>query len=159
MRTFSKILSTATVGALALTATMSLAGSHGADNPAVKARQAQMQLYAFNLSLIGGMAKGAVDYDAEAASAAAGNLVKLSSLSAGAMWVPGTDSMDAAGSKAKPELWENMDDVIAKATAMNAAAVAMEAAAGNGLEALQGAMGALGGSCGGCHKAYRESDD
>ena len=34
---------------------------------AVKARQAHMQLYAANLGVLGGMARGNMDYDAEAA--------------------------------------------------------------------------------------------
>ena len=37
---------------------------------AVKARQSAMTLYSFNLGLLGGMAKGDIEYDADAASAA-----------------------------------------------------------------------------------------
>ena len=44
---------------------------------AIKARKAQMQLYAFNLGLLGDMAKGAVAYDASAAAAAAQASVML----------------------------------------------------------------------------------
>ena len=39
-----------------------------------------MQLYAFNISHLGAMAKGEVDYDAAAASAAANNLAALAAL-------------------------------------------------------------------------------
>ena len=36
---------------------------------------------------------------------------------------------------------------------------AMQAAAGGGLESLQGAIGPLGGSCGGCHDGYRQPNN
>lgn len=122
---------------------------------AIKARQSQMRLYAFNLGQLGAMAKGAIEYNADQASAAAGNLALLSTLNAGAMWVPGSDSMSVSNTRALPELWDNMADVGAKAQALAAATAAMNDAAGNGLEALQAAMGPLGGACGACHKAYR----
>ena len=69
------------------------AGGHGG-NPAVTARKAHMQLYSFNLGTLGAMAKGEVEYDADAASAAAGNLAALAALSQRAYWVPGTSSDD-----------------------------------------------------------------
>ena len=46
----------------ALAAPLAHAGGHGG-NPAVKARKAHMQLYAHNLGILGGMAKGEVEYD------------------------------------------------------------------------------------------------
>jgi len=144
-------LATAIVAATAVSA-----GSHSSDLPApVKARHAQMQLYAFNLGALGAMAKGEVAYDAEAASAAAQNLATLTTLNAGPMWVPGTDSDSVEGSKALPAIWENFPDVGAKAAALSEAAAAMVDAAGTDLAALQAAMGPIGASCGGCHKAYR----
>lgn len=124
-------------------------------NPAVTARKAQMQLYAFNLGTLGAMAKGDVEYNAEAAQAAAGNLVTLASLSAAAMWPAGTDDMSIEGTRALPTLWESMPDVMTKASALSEAAGAMAAAAGTDLASLQAAMGPLGGACGDCHKAYR----
>ncbi|MAM60597.1 cytochrome c [Maritimibacter sp. UBA3975] len=135
------------------------AASHEAGVPAsVKARQATMQLYAFNLGTIGAMAQGNMDYDAEAATAAAQNLVKLSSMNQGPMWAPGTSTDDIEGTRALPAIWTDMDGVIEKAVALNEAAAAMETAAGESLESLQGAMGALGGACGDCHKAYRQPE-
>lgn len=133
-----------------------LAGGHGG-NPAVKARQSQMQLYAFNLGILGGMAQGKAEYDAEAASAAASNLAALTRLNQSALWPAGTDSASVEGSRALPALWEDMPGVMAAGGALAEAAANMESVAGNGLEALQGAMGPLGGACGGCHKAYRQA--
>lgn len=122
---------------------------------AVNARQSHMQLYAFNLGALGGMAQGAIPYDAAVAAAAAGNLVALSALDQSRYWPAGTASGEIEGARALPALWENMDDAIAKGMALNAAAVAMAEVAGTDLAALQGAMGALGGACGACHEAYR----
>ncbi|MBV7409851.1 cytochrome c [Maritimibacter sp. DP1N21-5] len=127
-------------------------------NPVVKARHAQMTLFAFNLGTLGAMAQDKAEYDAEAATAAAGNIVKLSSLAAGPMWAPGTGVGDVEGTRALPAIWENMDDVITKAVALNEAAVAMEAAAGEGLDSLKAAFGPLGAACGECHKSYREPE-
>lgn len=124
-------------------------------NDATKARQAQMQLYAFNLGLLGAMAKGEVAYDSAAASAAATNLASLARLDQSRLWPQGSDDMGVDGSRALPALWENMPDVMSKASDLATAATAMETAAGTDLASLQAGMGAVGGACGACHKAYR----
>ena len=139
----------------ALSATMLFAGSHAADNPAVKARQAQMQLYAFNLGTLGAMAQEKVAYDADAAAMAAKNVAAIADLEAAPMCPAGTGADGVAGPRALPDIWSNFPDVAQKAQAMQAAADAMVAAASVDLASLQGAMGALGGACGACHKAYR----
>lgn len=125
-------------------------------NPAIGARQALMQLYAFNLGQLGAMAKGAVDYDSAAASAAAANLVSLAMTDQSAMWPQGTDSDSDATSRALPIGWTQFEDAAAKGMAMGEAATAMKEAAGKDLESLQAAMGPLGKSCGDCHKVYRK---
>ncbi len=125
---------------------------------AIKALQATMQLYAFNLGILGAMAKGDAEYNADAATAAAGNLVKLSTQNQMAYWPKGSDNASAEGTKALPAIWEDMEGIVKASAAMSDAAMAMESAAGTDLASLQGAMGALGGACGGCHKAYRASN-
>lgn len=119
------------------------------------AREAHMELYSFNLSLLGDMAKGTVAYDAGAAGMAASNIAALAAMDQARYWIEGTDEMSIDDTRAKPEIWENMNDFKAKEAALMDAAKAMEGAAGQSLEALQGAMGPLGGACGACHKAYR----
>ncbi len=147
------------LSAAAVAATLFAGASAAQDaNPAVKARQGQMQLYSFNLGTLGAMAKGEVEYDAEAAQAAADNLATLTSLNAGPMWAPGTDDMSIEGTRALATMWDNFPDVMAKGAALREAAAAMQAAAGTDLASLQGAMGPLGGACGACHKAYRAPD-
>ena len=143
----------------AITATTVFAGGH-ARTPienAIAARQSHMQLYQFNLGVLGGMARGNVDYDAAAASAAADNLVALTSMSQAGYWLPDSDTGSAENTRALAAIWENFTDVIAKVGATSQAAVAMQAAAGTDLASLQAAMNALGGACGACHKAYRQA--
>ena len=140
-------------------ATVFVAGVAFAESPFdnhLKARQGDMRLRAFNLGILGAMAKGEVDYDAKAASAAAHNLKVLSTLNASAMWPAGSDA-GALGeaTTASPDLWANFPKVIVAAKAFAAAADAMDAAAGKDLASLQGAMGGVGKSCGGCHKPFR----
>lgn len=150
-------MKTARLLALA-TLTLGLAGAavaQSAADAAVKARKAQMQLYAFNLGQLGAMAKGDVPYDAAAASAAAGNLATLTSISQMAYWPPGSAQGEVEGSRALPAIWTGGDDVMAKAMAFNEAVAAMNAAAGTDLAALQAAMGPLGAACGACHETYR----
>lgn len=129
------------------------------ENPAVKARTSIMQLYAFNLGTLGGMAKGETEYNAEAATRAANNLVVLTQIDQSAMWPAGSDNVSDPSTRALPAIWENFPDVGAKGQAMADAAVAMQAAAGQNVEALKGAMGNLGGACSACHKAYRAPED
>ncbi len=143
---------------LALTLAGGVAGAVSADEASIKARQGQMKLYAHYLGLLGGMAKGAVPYDADKAGAAAASLAMLTKLDSSRLWPEGSDEMSADGTRALPAMWENGDDVMKKVMALGEAAAGMEMAAGQSLEALQGAMGPLGGACGACHKAYRAPD-
>ena len=143
---------------LTLAATV-FAGSTFADEAtegAIKARQSLMQLYAFNLGALGEMAKTTVPYDAEVASAYAGNLLALSQLSQAGLWPQGSDVGSYPNTRALPEIWSMYPDIVEKGKAMGAAAEAMNAAAGTDLASLQGAMRGIGGACGACHKAYRQ---
>jgi cytochrome c556 len=144
------LISSLTVGAV-------LADSH-ANNPfsaGIKARQAQMQIQSFNLGILGAMAKGEAEYDAEKATLAATNLMHSVSIHQPQAWAPGSDNSAVEGTRALPEIWQNFPDVGTKSAELTAAAEEMKAVAGNGVEAVGAAMGRLGGACGACHKAYR----
>ena len=143
------------VAGVAAALTFGSAVAQQGGNPAVNARKAVMQLYAFNLTTLGGMAQGKIDYDAAAASGAASNLAALTQMNQMAMWPGGSDNSNDPNTRALPALWENFPDVGAKAGALAEAAAAMESAAGEGLDALRGAMGPLGGACAACHESYR----
>lgn len=151
MQVPSKFTAALLVGALAATAALAQA------NPAVNARKAHMQLYAHNLGVLGGMARGNIDYDAAAATAAAGNLVELASIDQTSYWVAGTDSDSLPDeSRALPALFDNLDDVNAKRLELLAASEALAATAGDGLEAVQAGLGPVGAVCGACHEAYQK---
>ena len=158
MRFALRISAAALLAATTLTATTLTATAQDALESAVKARQAHMQLYAFNLGTLGAMAKGAMDYDAEAASRAATNLATLASLDTRDFWVPGSAAGDVEGSRALPAMWEPDSDVMAKAGALREATATLAATAGTDLASLQASMGAVGGACSACHKAFRQAD-
>ena len=65
---------------------MPAAATADAIEDAIKARKSFMQVSAFNLSILGAMAKGERDYDAELARTLSKNLHALSLLNNGAMW-------------------------------------------------------------------------
>ena len=140
-----------------LTAGALFAASH-ADNPfaaGIKARQAQMQIQSFNLGILGAMAKGESEYDAEAAVLAATNLMHAVAIHQPQAWAPGSDNSAVEGTRALPAIWQNFPDVGAKSAELKAAAEEMKAVAGNGADAVGAAIGRLGGACSACHKAYR----
>ena len=140
--------------------TIVLADSHGG-NPAVEARQSHMQLYGHNLGVLGGMARGNVDFNADAAQAAADNLVALATLNQMFYWPSGT-STDELGeeTRALPVIWdsESTEDIIANANALVAATSAMQATAGT-LEGVQASIGAIGDTCSACHRAFRQPNN
>jgi cytochrome c556 len=150
------ILSAAGVAASIL---VGAAVAQEARHPAVTARTSIMQLYANNLGQLGAMAKGEVEYDAEAAAKAAGNLALLVQLDQSTLWPQGTDNGAIDGTRALPDIWQNFPDVMAKGAALGEAVTVMQAAAGTDLASLQGAMGGLGGACTACHKAYRAPEN
>ena len=122
----------------------------------IKARQSVMQLYAFNLGILGAMAKGEAEYNAEQASTAAANLETLVNMNNGAMWPQGSDATANPGkTRAKLENWTSYPKAAEFGMALKEAAAKMSGEAGNGLEALQAAIGPVGKSCGGCHESFR----
>ena len=123
---------------------------------AVQARKGLMDMNGINAGVLFAMAQGKRDYDAEAAKAAAGNIVLLASINQNNLWPEGTDAEALPGqTRALPAIWTNYPDIEEKAKAWLAAAQAVDAVAGDGLDALQAAVGPLGGACKDCHDDYR----
>ena len=156
MRKSTLAIVSAVIGSVAV---LAYAASHNNDKQiaaAIKARQSQMQLYAFNLGVLGAMAKEEVPYDAAAASGAANNLAALASMSQAWYWLPGSDSDSVEGTRALPAIWAADSKIGDKGQDFVDAVSAMQSAAGTDLAALQAAMGAVGKSCGSCHETYRK---
>lgn len=137
---------------------LAFAAAHGG-NPEVSARKAHMGLQGFNLYYLLGVAGGKADYDAETAQGAADNLVALSNINQMRYWPAGSDNGTLGdATRALPALWENFPDVMTKVGAVKEAALALQGAAGNGLDAMAPAAKALNDACNACHKAYRASN-
>ena len=151
-----RITSVALVALLGYTV-IATAQDKGPHDAAIKGRQAMFQTYNFNMGVLGAMAKGKIDYNAEIAEQSAANLLAAANFGQGAMWPVGSDNETPGNAKnrALPAIWENFDDVFEKAGALKTAAETLAAEAGGGLEALQGAIGDVGASCKGCHDDYR----
>lgn len=126
---------------------------------AVKARQALMTLRGANIGVLGGMARGNTEYDAEAATAASQNLVALANLDQRFYWPEGSSNAELEGTRALPAIWEDFDGFREHGAELASAVEGLPEAAGGGLESLQASMGPVGEACGGCHEEYRQSDD
>jgi cytochrome c556 len=121
----------------------------------IAARQGQFKLMALNLGMLGGMARGNIDYDAATAELAARNLVAISQLDQSFHWPEGSDNMMLETTRAQPTIWDDMEDFGSKWAAFGTEAEDLAAVAGDGLEALRPAVGELGGTCQACHEAHR----
>jgi len=134
-----------------------LAADEGPHDKAIKARQAMFQLYSFNIGILSSMAKGKRDYDADVAAEAAANLQAAANLGQSQFWPQGSDNETAgnARTRALPKIWTTFPEITEKSEALIKATAALAPVAGNGLDALKGAMGDVGASCKGCHDNYR----
>ena len=121
----------------------------------LKARQGEMRIMAINLGLLGGMAQGKMDYDAAAAQSAADSLVAVSNIQQGLLWPAGSDAMSMDGTRAQGTIMEQNADFMAKWADFGTAALAIQAAASNGADALGPVMGQIGGTCKACHDNHR----
>ena len=123
----------------------------GVQNPAVKARMDGMSAIAENLKVIGSMAKGEKDFDAEAARIAAAAIAKHAADTPHLFEANETDPK----SEALPVIWEKFGDFTAKATQLETIARELSVSIA-GREDLKLALAALGQNCKACHSAYRE---
>lgn len=124
----------------------------------IEARQAHFQVVKFNMGILGAMAKGKREYNAELAEASAKNILKAATMDNGAMWPKGSDNgVDALAdvTKAKPGIWSNFPDVQDKHKAWASASEKLASTAGQGLDSLRQNIGPVGKSCKGCHKEYK----
>jgi len=151
------LLAGVVAAALLGTAVYATAADEGPHDAAIKGRQAMFQTYSFNMGLLGAMAKGKVEYNADAANEAAANLLAAANFGQSAMWPPGSDNATEgnARTRALPAIWETFPKIVEKSDALKTASAVLAEQAGGGLEALQGAMDDVGKSCKGCHDDFR----
>ncbi|MBF9033636.1 cytochrome c [Rhodobacterales bacterium HKCCE2091] len=152
-------LSRLALPALALAALPTLAAAQDPNRTAILARQGQMELLQLHGGVLFGMARGNIDYDAELASLAAGNILAVTTLDQSLLWPEGSGVGEATEeTRALPAIWEDNATFMGHWSDLGLAAEALAEAAGGGLESMQAAIGPLGQSCSGCHESFRQSN-
>ena len=127
---------------------------------AIKARQGEMQLRAFNAGPLFAMAKGKMPYDAEKAQTMANNLKVLLDLNNGAAWMKGTSNKEYADdTTALPKIWETWPKIADFGKDYAKAVKALAANAGKGKGELGKAVKDLGKACKDCHDEFRKKDE
>jgi len=120
---------------------------------AIKYRKAGMFMMATHLGRVAAMANGKIPFDAKAAADNAELATALSKLPY-AGFIEGTDKGDT---KAKPEIWTEMDKFRAAASKMQDEMAKLNVAAkGGNIDAIKAAVGETGKACKGCHDTYRK---
>ena len=143
MRTFAKTLC---ISALLMTGAAFAAVT--ATDPDVIARKDLMKTIGGAAKTLGGMASGEVAHDAAAAEAAKQAMIAA----AAEIEAKFTNNAADPASEAKPEVWTNWNDFLAKGKALGDAAGALDVASA---ESIGAGMGAIGGACKACHSDYR----
>ena len=153
MNTFSKI-------GLVLIGLSLTAPGFAAKDPkksAIKARQGEMQMRAYNAGPLFAMAKGKMPYDAAKAQMLADNLVKLMDIDISSSWMQGTDNKAYPDDTTSlPKIWTTYPEIKEYGKKYAKAVKELAAAAGKGEKAMKSKVGALGKSCKGCHDDFRE---
>lgn len=139
--------------AVIATVTMAASQSDKTVNKTVAARQALMEMVSYNTGLLGGIAKGEVEFDATLVNSAATNLNALAKFDTASLWIAGTEQGAVDGSRAKAEIWSDAAGFADDFAALEKAGADMMGAAD--LDAVKAGMGAIGGACKACHESYR----
>ena len=135
-----------------ITVAISMSGAtihaHSVENPLVQKRMDVMKEIKGAMGVLGGMAKGAIAFDATAAGAAQNTLVEQSGMVAATFEANQTDPK----SEALPAIWENWDTFVEMAEDLTFAAEGLDASS---LDGVRSGLGNIGASCGACHKKFR----
>lgn len=143
----------ATVALAGLATALPAAAQFAKPEDAIKYRKAAMTVMAAHFGRVAAMANGKAPFDAKVAADNAEIATSMSRLPF-AGFVEGTDKGDT---KAKPEIWAEMDKFRAGATKMQDEMAKLNVAAkGGSLDAIKAAAGEVGKSCKGCHDNYRK---
>ncbi|HWQ39826.1 MAG TPA: cytochrome c [Burkholderiales bacterium] len=119
---------------------------------AIKYRRGVMAVIGWNFGSMGAMAKGDKPYDAAAFARNAEIVAFMSKLPLEG-FTPGSEKGDT---KAKPEIWLEMDDFKAKLEKMQAEVAKLaDVAKGGDLNASKAQLGEAGKACKACHDKYR----
>ena len=152
-----RLLPSLTIAAAALAglgAAMPAAAQFAKPEDAIKYRQSAFTVMATHFGRIGAVVQGKAPYDAKTTAENANIAMVMSPLPFTAFG-EGTDK--GGNTKAKPEIWKEMDKFQAAAKEMQAQMAKLDAAAKSGnLDAIKVAFGETGKACKACHDNYRE---
>jgi len=119
---------------------------------AIKYRRGVYSVIGWNFGSMAAMVKGKKPYDA-AEFARNAEIVAFMSMLPLEGFTPGSDKGDT---KAKPEIWDNMDDFKAKLEKMQQEVKALAKVANSGnFDAAKAQLGEAGQACKACHDKYR----
>lgn len=141
---------TALVAVLAI-GTAATAAFAAAQDPDVAARQEAMGLIGSNVKKIASMIKGETEFDAATAQ---GYFAAIAEKAEAVPSLFETQSNTDPEAEARDAIWENWDDFVEKAGALQAAAEA--GASVDSAEALAGAFGGVSDTCKACHMTYKD---
>lgn len=119
---------------------------------AIKYRRGVFAVMGWNFGALAAMAKGERPHDKDEAARRAATVAFMSRLPAEG-FIPGSDKGET---KAKPEVWTEMDDFKAKLEKMQGEAAKLaDVARGGDLNALKAQVGETGKACKACHDKFR----
>lgn len=149
----NKALAVATAAALV----SPLALSHLNDKePQQSYRQSWFAMVALNFGPMAETVKGNIPWNDAQMATWANELAILASMDVTRSFGPGSDK---GTTRAKPEIWDNMDDFKQKMDDFKTAAAALNVAAeGGDQKAVAAAVGDVGGACKACHDEYKAKD-
>lgn len=118
----------------------------------IKYRQSALFIMGQNFGPLAAMAQGKIPYDKDVAIRNAGIVEYMSKLP----WDRFTPGTDQGNTKAKPEIWLNLDDFKAKREKMQAEVVKLDEVAKTAdFNAFKAQVGETGKACKACHDEYR----
>lgn len=149
----TKILNTVLCASVIIGATLSAQTfAESAAEDAIKYRQSVFTAIRWHFGSMGAMLRDKKPYDAEQFKHHATQVSALAHMPREG-FIEGSDFGDT---KAKAEIWENLDDVSARFDVLIKDTAILAAAAGGDMDAVKGPFGTVAKSCKGCHDKYRE---
>lgn len=137
---------------IGITAAYPAAAQFQKPEDAIKYRKAVFTVMSTHFGRVGAMANGKIPFDAKAAADSADIATMMSKLP----YVAFVEGSDKGDTRAKPEIWTEMDKFRAAASKMQDEMVKLNVAAKSGnLDSIKAAFGPTGQACKGCHDTYR----
>ena len=153
MRQVLRTTMTLAAAVLAVATALPAAAQFAKPEDAIKYRKAVFTVMSTHFGRVAAMANGRAPFDAKVAAESAEIATTMSKLPFVAL-LPGTDKGET---RAKPEIWTDLDKVKLLAGKMQEEMVKLNAAAKTGnIDSIKAAAGDTGKACKACHDDYRK---